>query len=260
MSGLNFQKNPIFGDVNVNEFSKQSRISILGNWMESHDLRRVDGDSPTHLNHVLKRWSHLDAAMCHDTEHLDVFTLTEQRTGYAKVSDHLPIITKIYMDIESINEDKERESEENYQGDRWSLDRSKLGVVNERIGELLGTILEKIPREETELRLRTTIVGIRDVFNNMMPKKMKKRQKGKFGSKIEKKLKSQLKKLNKNKKQVMKLPVRGPNIAKKLGMEQIKILTELREIYQRRKTMQVQKTRRNIQLTLCRKMKIVKMT
>ena len=48
---------------------------------------------------------------------------------------------------------------------------------------------EEIPKEETEVWLRSTIIGRRDIFNNMMPKKTRKRPKGRFGTKEEKKLK-----------------------------------------------------------------------
>ena len=116
----------ILGDLNVNEFSKESRTSILRNWMEEWNLRRVYSDYPTHWHHALRRWSHLHGILCHEDDHLEVFTMIEARTGQLRISDHYPILTKIQLEIEEIEEDVGQPEKEEYMGDRWKLDRAKI--------------------------------------------------------------------------------------------------------------------------------------
>ena len=231
------------GDLNVNEFSKESRVSILRNWMEEWNLRRVYSDYHTHWHHVFKRWSHLDGILCHEDEHLDVFTMIEGRTGQLRISDHYPILTKINLEIDEVQDTGAAEKEE-YMGDRWKLDRTKIEETNERLKCFMEKVLEEIPREETEARLRTTIIGIRNIFNEKMPKTIRKfKGGGRFGTRKENKLKEKLKILNKKKKGAFKIPVRGLNLIKKYQKEQKEILSELIQIQERRKRMEVQKMR-----------------
>ena len=63
--------------------------------------------------------------ICNDEEFIEVFTLTEERTGYPKVSDHLPIITRVHVDIEQLVEDTANVKEV-YEGDKWKFNPEKV--------------------------------------------------------------------------------------------------------------------------------------
>ena len=167
--------------------------------------------------------------------------MTEERTGYPKVSDHLPIITRVHVDIEQLAEDTANVKEE-YEGDKWKFNAEKVEIVNERVSELLEHILQETRREETDTRLRSTIKGITRIFNKEMPKKIAKR-KGIYKLTEERRLKTELREINKKKKKELRKTLKDWGRISLLYEKQKERLGSIYEIHKRRKEFEIQRMR-----------------
>ena len=179
--------------------------------------------------------------ICSDEEFIEVFTLTEDRTGYPRVSDHLPIITRVHVDIEQLAEDTANVKEV-YEEDKWKFNPEKVETVNNRVSELLENILQETKREETDTRLRSTIKGITKIFNKEMPKKMVKK-KGIYKLTEERRLKIELRDVNKKKKKDLRRTMKDWGRISLLYERQKELLGKIYDIYKKRKEFEIQRMR-----------------